>query len=233
MSDKDTPKEKDQIEMEQVSDLIQVETHKNKFFVFVALWLAFSGFIFIHSLYSIYSFSVDKSIPLVVCPRSFDLDAPVLMNTISETKSTLAQDRWIRGFARRYILNAYPRTPDDAERFYEFVMNRSRGDVYTKYQAYMGDIDEIKTRIRSGYNIKFYPKDSSDMKIRRGDGENRWVVEVDGYMVKNLGGKQERSTPRLRFVVESDLPTRYNPDGLYVIESNVEQVQDYVSGRKQ
>jgi hypothetical protein len=186
-----------------------------------------------HAFVSIYSLWTDKSIPLVVCPRSFELDAPVLMKTITDVESSYIQDRWIRGFIRRYVLNSYPRTEADAEPFYTYLQNHSKGAVQTKYEAYLNQIEEIKVRIASGNTLRFYATNSQDVRIRKNANSGEWTVEIDGYLVKNYGGRQERSIKTLRYTVEAGSATRINPDGLYVTDADLEMLTDYVSGKKE
>lgn len=199
-------------------------------YIFIACFLVLT----FHAVYSIYDFAVDDSIPLVVCPRSFDLDAPVIMNTINDHNSVYIQDRWIKGFVRRFVRSNYPRTAEDAEPLFTYARDRSFGPVRDKFQAYLNDISEIREKIGSGNIIRFHPTNSSEVRIRRnGDISNQWTVEIDGYLTKDLNGREERTVRTLRYIIESAPATRSNPDGLYVVEANMEYIVDYVSGKKE
>lgn len=225
---------RDEVDFGQAEELVQFGAEKSRLITLVAIFIACSVFVIIQALWSSYQFWADDSIPLVVCPKSFDLDAPVVMNTINDTGNQYVQDRWIRGFVRRYVLNSYPRTEEDAERFFTYVRDHSAGYVRDKYQAFLNEISGIKDKIGSNNTIRFYAKNSAEMRIRRnGDTLNQWTVEVDGYMVKNVGGSEERTVRTLRYVVESVPATRHNPDGLVVIDSNLDLIVDFVSGKSE
>lgn len=197
------------------------------------LFIGLALVIIAHAGISMYNMLSDRSVPVVVCPRSFDLDAPVIMKTI-DARGLKNQDRWIRGFMRRFITSLFPRTKEDAKSFFQYVIDHSKGDINYKYKTLMVDIDEVSDMIKNEYYYRFYPKDNNDVRIRTVQGtNNRWVVEIDGYLIKRMSLTQERFTPTLRYVVEAGEPTIDNPEGLYVIEGDVEQITDYVSGRKE
>lgn len=197
--------------------------------VFIGLSLV----ILVHALYTTYQMLTDRTVPVVVCPRTFELDAPVLMKTI-DAKGLTAQDRWIRGFVRRFITHQFPRTLEDTQPFFEYVEKHSKGSINYKYRTLLKDITDIKDMVKNGFYYRFYPSSTSDLRIRTVQGTtNQWVVEIDGYLVKKLSITQERYTPTLRYTIESGQPTIDNPEGLYVIDGDIEQITDYVSGRKE
>lgn len=225
-------KEKDGIDFSQTEDLVKFGSEKSKLLIIVALFIGLSCALTVHALYSIFTHWTDKSIPLVICPKSFDLDAPVLMTPVNQSDSVFVQDRWIRGFVRRVVLNSYPRTAEDMPRFFQNMKDMSEGSVARKYESFLNDIERIQTLIRGGNRIRFYVKNSNDMKIRPTEGrKDQWVVEIDGYLIKDIGGIQQRSTPTLRYTIETRPATRTNPSGLVVVDANMEQIADYVSGR--
>lgn len=211
-------------------DLEERDTANNAVQLSLSIFIGLTALLLFHALYSIYDYATDNSVPLVTCPRSFDLEAPVLMNSI--TQESLTHDRWIRGFMRRFMTYQFPRTGDDAEKMFRYIRDHSRGEVKDKYKSYVKDIDIVSDHIRAGYYHRFYPKNSRDMRIRKPDNDKYWIVEIDGWLVSKYGIEVERSIPTLRYKVEVGTPTLTNPEGLYVVESNVEQIIDYVSGRK-
>lgn len=197
------------------------------------LFIGLSLVIIAHAVITTYKMLSDRSVPVVVCPRSFDLDAPVLMKTI-DVKGLKNQDRWIRGFMRRFITMQFPRNKEDVKSFMEYVVNHSTGDINYKYQTLLKDVGDISDMVKNGFYYRFYPKSENDMRIRTVQGKNnQWIVEIDGYLIKKMSVTQERYTPTLRYTVEAGSPTIDNPEGLYVIEGDVEQITDYVSGRKE
>lgn len=226
-------KEKDGIDFGQTEELVKFGAERSKLIILISAFIAFSGFLTAHALYSIYDHWTDQSIPLTVCPKSFDLDSPVLMTPINQTDSIFVQDRWIRGFVRKLILNSYPRTGADAEKFFPYMVSVTEGEVRHHYESFVNDMDAIKGLISAGSKIRFYAKNSTDIRIRPTDNrKDRWVVEVDGYLIKDLGGIQERSTPTLQYTIEARPATRSNPSGLVVVDAQMDKIADYVSGRK-
>lgn len=224
---------KDGIDFEQTEGLIKNESEKNRLITLISIFIAFSLFLTIHAVKSIFEHWTDDSIPLVMCPKDFNLDTPVLLNPINQTDDFYKQDRWIRGFVRKVVLNSYPRTADDAETFFKYMESISESDVKRKYSSFLNDMSDIIAYIKAGSSIRFYPKSSGEMRIRLAEGrKDRWVVEVDGFLVKNAGTTQERTTPTLRYVIEARKATRDNPAGLVVVEAQTELFADYVSGRK-
>lgn len=227
-------KDKDSIDFSQTEELVKFGSEKSKLMILVSIFIAFSFFLMIHAFVSIYNHWTDQSIPLTICPRSHDLDSPVIMKPITQSDNLFQQDRWIRGFVRKIILNSYPRTAEDAEKFFPYMVSISEGFVKRKYELYVNDIEAIKNYLRSGNIVRFYPKNSADLRIRKSDGKNdQWVVEIDGYMVKDIAGNQERTTPTLRYTIESRPATRTNPAGLVIVDTEIDKIADYVSGRKE
>ena len=197
--------------------------------IFIGLALGIAG----HASMSTFNMLTDRSVPVVVCPRNFDLDSPVLMKTI-EDKGVKNQDRWIRGFMRRFITMQFPRSEKDVPTFFDYIVKHSKGNVQYKFKTLLKDKEDIADMVKNGYYYKFYPKNSLELRIRTVQGKtNQWIVELEGYLVKRMSVTQERFTPTLRYTVESGEPTIDNPEGLYVIEGEVEQITDYVSGRKE
>lgn len=216
-----------------LKDLVEQEVLTSGLRTLCGAFIALALLIGFHAVYGIYNMLTDKSVPLVVCPRAFDLDAPVLMKTIKDT-GPVAQDRWIRGFMRRYITSQFPRVPADVEPFFSYVSKHSTGYVKNRYEALLRDREDISSMVGAGWFYQVYPKASSELKISTIQGyNNRWQVELDTYMIKNMTLSKERFTPTLRYTVQAGDPTIDNPEGLYVIETDVEQITDYVSGNKE
>lgn len=227
-------KEKDGVDNSQVSGLVEQKTELSFLMGAIILFIASSLAIIGYSGYSIFNMLTDESIPLTVCPRSYDLDAPVILETINETNSLVAQDRWIRGFVRRYLTNLYPRTAKDVSKFYGYIRDHSDGDLYYKYEAYAANSKEIENMIDAGYSLKFYPKGMDQILIRTEEGsKSSWRVDVDGYLVKSITKLVERTTPTIKLTIKAVPPTQKNPEGLVVTTLDVETIIDYVSGRKE
>jgi hypothetical protein len=226
----------DSIDDNDTKDLRERSTENSKLSFLVFVFAALSVVMAIYSAYSIIYFTTDRSVPLVACPRNFVLDAPVLMKTIRE-ETPIVQDRWIRGFTRRFIEAQFPRTGLDVKPFFSYVSTHSDGDVHTKFSSLLEEHVEVEHIVSGGSFYRFYPKhvelSSSAVRIRAVTPGKEWVVEVDGYLVKKMGQVTERFTPTLRYTVESKKPTIENPEGLYVTEGTIEQITDYVSETKE
>lgn len=200
----------------------------------VALLLSISVMTSIYSIYSIVTKLGDHTIPLVQCPKSYDLDSPVILPVIRDT-SIFSKDKWVRGFIRKYVTHQFPRNEADAESSLKYVSGRSSGKIKDLYEGRLNNIDKFKTLFRQGYYYSFYAKDiedGKDIRIRR-DGIGTWAIEVDGYMVHRLRENEVRTTPTLRYTVKSGPVTLENPEGLYVTWSNQDEYKDPVSGEKQ
>jgi len=145
------------------------------------------------------------------------------------------KDRWVRGFVRRFILAQFPRTKEDVKKSFKYVKDHSTDSVRFKYEKLLSDAEKISENI-DGTHYQFYPKVSDsgyDLRIRKGDSSDEWVVEIDGYLVKKMNNNEERYFPTLKYKIKAGKATLQNPEGLYVVEANIERIVDYVSGKKE
>jgi hypothetical protein len=226
----------DYIDEQETKELRERSTENSKLTLIVLLFAALSIVVAGYSVSSILYFLTDRSVPLVACPRNFVLDAPILMKTI-RSETPLVQDRWLRGFTRRFIEAQMPRTAADVKPFFSYVSSHSEGDVNTKFSALLAEHGEVEQIVGGGSFYRFYPKhvslSSSPVRIRTVEPGKEWVVEVDGYLVKKMGQVTERFTPTLRYTVEARQATIENPEGLFVTEGTIEQFTDYVAETKE
>lgn len=218
------------IPKEELSELSEKSTEKNNLVVLLAVLIGLIIVLITHNFYSIIEMWTDKSLPLVMCPREFNQDRPVLMKKISDASPQML-DNWIRSFAINYVINRYPRTIDDVEDAYQYVKTRSQGIIQEDFDSRLSEIEDIKKKFFDSY-IKFYFKNSkSHIKIRKVDGrENEWVVSIDGYMHKKSSFKIEKTQPTIYMTIIADKPTIYNPEGLYVINYEIKYVVDPIAG---
>ena len=220
----------------QLQDFDNFHVEKSGVMSWLIAFVALSIAIIIHSGWSVIKMLNDDSIPLVVCPRTFDLDRPVLMETITEKNEAYVQDRWIRGFIRTYVMSLFPRTPEDAEKFFSYIRDHSTGSVQYKYKSYVDDIKQIEDRIRAGNVVKFYPKTGDGVRIRptqKSGVQTEWAVEVDGYLNKGFENNAERTLPKVRMIVKTTVPTQTNPEGLIVTDLKIDDtIADFMSSRE-
>jgi hypothetical protein len=221
---------------DQLKDFKENEKEYNKTIRDIVLFASLGIALILHSGFSLFQMVFDESIPLVICPRDYDLDKPVIMKTISENDKAFVQDRWIRGFVRNYVMSLFPRTDQDAVPFFSFIKNHSSYSIADKYKSYLDSAEGIKKMLENGQGVRFYPKSSSGVRIRptQTDGkQTEWVVEVDGYLNKGYHQNAERTLPTIRMTITAQPPTRTNPDGLLVTDLILDnKILDLVSGRK-
>jgi hypothetical protein len=219
------------IEQDELKPLVEKEAATNWLSIVSGAFLAIATFVSISSILSIIEISQDDTIPLVVCPEVYDIDSPVLMKTVSSSSPEM-KDKWIKGFVRRFLQAQFPRSSQDAEAHVDYVLNHSKGNVKSVYKGYMDQIVDFKGLIDQGFYYAFYPNNTLDVRIRSTGNGGEWAVEIDGFMVRTAGSKEERTTPTLNYVIKTGDHTMKNPEGLYVTESNIIEIADYVSGRR-
>jgi hypothetical protein len=212
--------------------LVEKEAATNSLSLVAGVFLAIAVFLSISSIIDIARVLNDNTIPLVTCPRAFELDAPVLMKTVALSDKDI-KDKWIKGFMRRVMQSQFPRSVSDAERSLKYVVNHSEGRVHKRYLGFLNDLEPFKVLLQGHFFYAFYPTNSLSIRIRGTGTSGEWAVEVDGFMIRYVGNKEERTTPTLRYVIKAGDHTMENPEGLYVIDSNILEYADYVSGRKE
>lgn len=222
------------IDKKDTEKLIQKEVELNFFLKLIILVISLSIVYIYHSVSSIVKYVFDDSIPIVACPKEYSIDSPVLMKTMKE-EGVKEKDRWIRGFIRRFILAQFPRTKDDVKKSFQYIKDHSSDDVRLKFERFLSDADKIAETIDANH-YQFYPKISDsgyEVRIRPGESAEEWVVEVDGYLIKKMNTNEERYSPTLKYKIQAGKATISNPEGLYVVEANIERIIDYVSGKKE
>jgi hypothetical protein len=232
------------IDLKETEEMVERDRSSSALMRVSLILASVSIFFVIHNIISIGHYLADDSVPLVDCPRSFSLDAPVLMKSIVN-EGAQVQDRRLRGFIRRFITAQLPRTEKDVTPFFDFIVNHSKNYVQDRYQSFLNGKGEIANFISSGYYLRFYPKftlaelgndprltDNSALKIRKSDTPGAYVIEQEGYLVKKMNRIQERTIITLRYEVEVGKPTLHNPEGLYVVGANIDKVTDFISGSK-
>jgi hypothetical protein len=219
------------INKDELEPLLEKEAASKWLNLVAGTFLAVATFLSISCFKDIISILNDDSIPLVVCPKSFDLDSPVLMKTIQDAPPG-AKDKWIKGFIRRIIVKQYPRAASEAEESLKYVVDHSENAIHRKYQGYLDKIFDFKNLLSQGFSYSFYPSNSLDIQIRASGSHGEWAVEVPGFLIRSVGAKEERSTVTLRYLVQAGEHTMTNPEGLYIVDGNLLELADVVSGRE-
>lgn len=214
---------------ESIKDLATQNVLSLNIYFLIGAFMVASMFNIFKSAYTTYRAFTDKTRPVYSCPREYNTDAPVIMKTIKDNGQK-SVDRWIRGFMRRYINYQFPRREQEVKPFFSYVSKHSRDVVKYKYDTLLHDIDAVSKIIGGGTYYKYYARDSKDLIIRPIDGSSKWAVSLDVYLVKKIGMKEERYNPTLNFIIETGPANIDNPEGLYVIEANIDQITDFVSG---
>lgn len=218
-------------EKDKIKDLAENEVLTDKLIILFGIFIALSIAIIGHAGYSIVNMLTDKSIPVVVCPRNYELDAPVVMPTIKDS-SIKVTDMWIRGFIRRFVTYQMPRKGAEVQKFFDYIVNHTEegSSINLKYLGMRDDFKSIAEYVEHGNYKMFYPVSSNESVRIRKKSDNEWAVEIDGYLVKRENGNEQRHSPTLKYIVKAGPANINNPEGLYVSETTTEEVIDYVSG---
>jgi hypothetical protein len=221
----------DDSEKDKIRDLAYNEVLTDQLIILFGIFIALSFAVIGHTIYSVVEMTNDKSIPVVICPRNYELDAPVVMKTL-KASTPRETDKWIRGFLRRYVTYQMPRKGAEVNKFFDYVAKHSAENtaVKNKYESMRDESKEIAEIVEHGTYYMFYPTSSTDGVRIREKGSNEWAVEVDGYLVKRVNGNEQRYTPTLKYLIKAGAATYENPEGLYVTEANIEEITDYVAG---
>src|SRR5690606_4546537 len=149
----------------------------------------------------IFQMVFDRSIPLVHCPRSFDLDRPVLLKPMTEMNA-LSTDNWIKGFIINFSMKLFPRNAIDSESFFRYIANHTTGSLQSRYKARVDEIDKINKEIQAGNFSKFWITDSEKIIIRK-VSNGKWNAIVYGFLHRRNNGELEKTQPRIELTVES------------------------------
>lgn len=211
-----------------IKDLVDKESAKGGLTKMAGILVALVVAMMMHNAWSIYLMLFDDTIPLVQCPKEFDLDRPVILKRF-DSMTKVDTDNWVKGFVINYVNKLYPRTAEDAKPFFEYIRDHSTGLMSRKYAARVSEIDSIKKEITSGSFVKFWVTNSESIKIRK-VSEGEWSVVVYGYLHKRSNGNLQKAQPRVELTVDSVGASRSNPEGLVVSEIRVVQISDPISG---
>ena len=165
-------------------------------------------------------------------------DAPVLLEKVTESKDVVKNDKFIRGFVRRFI-GYYFLHPDDSEGFakkavgwiHAHVAENHQRLLLTTIENFEDFNEERKTKFR-----RFYPLSQELMKIRPSNEQpGVYFVEVPGTynVVSEKGEAMVDSVLKLIIKhvpsVVTSLPTaggEYNLVGLVVEKASIEWYLD-------
>jgi len=223
----------DIIDDKELSELKEKSDAEGKLITLIGAVIGLVLMMMLHNFYSIYDMVTDDSISFVKCPRSFELDRPVVLKRF-EDSDTKVIDTWIKSFSTTYILNLFPRTAEDVEPFFNYIKNHSEGWTKKRFIARLESLKSIKKEVSTNNFSKFYFKDSSQIKIRKisSVGTIKWKIVLEGFLHKKQGTYSEKSQPKVEMIIRKIKPTITNPEGLIVEEIVSAHIIDPVSGDK-
>ena len=227
----DNGNEENLIDKEALSGLNAKDEARIKMLNLMGVLIGLVALMIFHNLYSIYSMATDNSIPLVMCPKSFDLDRPIVLKTL-EKSDKVDVDNMIKGFSLAFVMRLFPRTPEDAEPFYQYIADHTEGILKKKYEARLDSIKKIKSSIEIGNFTKLYIADSQDIKIRKLSNEDGWKVIMKGYLHKRKIGRMEKTQPKIELDIRYVGATRENPEGFIVDKYVIRHIVDPISGEE-
>ena len=195
----------------------------------IGVLIGLVALMFVHNIYSIYTMWTDESIPLVMCPKSFELDRPVVLKTLSEADK-VDVDNMIKGFSLAFVTRLFPRTKEDAKPFFEYIANHTEGLLNKKYEARVDSIKKIENAIDIGNYIKLYIADSQDIKVRKISNSESWRVIMKAYLHKRKIGEMEKTQPKIELVVRYVGATVSNPEGFIVDDIKIRHIVDPIAG---
>lgn len=195
--------------------------------ILIGCLLLFIGY----NVKSMYDTWTDDSVIFVQCPRKFHLDRPVILNRMDDI-SNVDFDNWIRSFSINFIMKLFPRSEQDVEKFFQYIVNHTSGYRKMRYEARLAKIENIKKSVDLGNYSKFYFEDTNEIKIRKVDNKNQWKVVANGFLHKRSVIEREKSEPRIELTIETIKPTMTNPEGLVVVDFEIIYVTDPISGNE-
>lgn len=219
------------IDKSELASLDAKDTARIKLLNLIGVLIGLIALMVVHDVYSIFKMATDESLPQVMCPRSFDLDRPVILKTLSKA-APKDMDNLIKGFALTFTNRMFPRTPEDAEPFFQYVANHTEGLFKKKYEARIKDIKKIKDSIAVGNYSKFHVANSQDIKIRKLSGGNSWVVILKGYLSKRKIGRMEKTQPTIEMTIRYVGAKKSNPEGFVVDSIMFKHIVDPISGEQ-
>lgn len=166
--------------------------------------------------------------PVVACPKSFDLDAPVTLKPL-ESLSAEQYEKHAFGFVRRFVTNQYPRSSSEVEASLSYLKAHSKGEIARRWLAYEEEINNYKRNLDSGKIIKVYPINGERWRISK-NGSSGFIVEFDAWVIRENGVGRESEASTVRYLIEKGPYTVDNPEGLYVMNDVIETTKDPVSG---
>ena len=182
------------------------------------------------------SFSKDR-LELVYLEQD-KIDVPTLLNKVRSESDAVRSDRWVRGFARRFLAY-YFLSPDDSKEFAKksvaWLHAHTGPAGKGRSESFWHDFEKYN-EIRKKKLSSFFPvNDPTAVKIRQSSEDASLIfVELPGTYVTKTEQGESFFDARLKLVVqktpisgiESDLG-EVNATGLIVLNGVLEFVEDY------
>lgn len=235
MSEENKPSEENSesiIDKTELTSLDSKDTARIRLLNLMGVLLGLILLMIAHNGYSIFKMITDENIPLVLCPKAFDLDRPVILKTLDKAQPK-DMDNLIKGFSLNFTNRLFPRTPEDAEPFFNYVINHTESMFRKKYEARIKEIKKIKDSIAIGNYSKFYFANSQDLKIRKITGrDDAWIVIMKGYLSKRKIGRMEKTQPTVELTIRYVGAKKSNPEGFIVESAVFKHIVDPISGEQ-
>jgi len=177
----------------------------------------------------------DNSVMSYSCPAAGVLDAPVELEQLDHLSDGLQYTNLVKGFVRRMVRWTHPRSAKEARIFYPLVVRHSSGDVQKDYRARLDDMNSVEAAISSKKYAALYPLNEEEIKIRKINGEPKWIVQFEANRVKRVGNRAfGRSRVDATFtVVRKDTDVDGSYSGFYLEEIKYITQTDSVAKNKE
>jgi hypothetical protein len=174
----------------------------------------------------------DETILVFECASSKEMGATVKLKPASRFNKDQTSNA-LYGFARSYILCAFPRNIGMAKQCYEYIVRHTKDkNTKRKYSAFLNDEKVLNTRYQQGMVDEFSPKSSNEYILEKLNGTNTWVFEIDGFLNKRKSTiDEDRGVVKLRLTISfSDAEESGSYTGFYVQKFEILHLKNIVTG---
>lgn len=214
----------------EIDDLVDADKKQSAAVTFSGIAIGVNIAVFLFSFHMFRNTVINENSPSYACPATYDMDSPVKLENVKSLSGEQFK-MMVAGFIRRYIQAQYFRAPEDVEASIDFLLNHSVDGQRKRYLEYEDNVEEIKRHLMANERQRFYKKAGTNVRFPSSIG-SRFDLEVDGYIIREKGPKEEFQIVTLRFRISRGDITEKNPIGLYVSADEVVIMKDPVSNEK-